>query len=1832
MGEHRVTLVSSMARHRRAIASGLAIAIVAAVPISFAILHQGFPETDVQLAAKDVWVTNGNALLGGRLNRQIEELNGAVSAQAHDLDVVQNGESVFLLEAAEGRLSRVDPAYTTLVEPATIPKDSTVALGGSTLAIVSPSGSLWVIDVANGLTFDAASAPTAKLGVGGQAVVTSSGAVRATSLSAQTLVTVDAPGARPTTRHLSVPRDGQLAASGDRAVLLDATKHVLLRDDGSAVQLPAAVTAIAKLQQSSADGSRVAISTGSSTVVVASDGTVSTLDADLASPVAIASQISSPVVVDGCVHAAWAGAQRYLLACADQPLRTEDIQQKTQGASLEFRVNRSTVALNDLDSGNVWLLDDEMRLVKNWDQVTPPQQDDTTDGDQKATTESFADTLADRTEVNRPPIARDDSYGVRPGRTTILPVLSNDTDPDGDVLTISKFGGVPAFVGTTDLIDGGRALQFTPAPGATAASFRYTVDDGRPGGVAEALVTVRVVPNDVNTAPVSQRTTSISVELGGTITYNTLVDWTDPDGDDVYLDSASTSGADSVRFTPDGLITFANTSGQPGTKQVQLTVSDGRLTTTGTLEVKVVAPGSLTPVGTPDFARGFRGETLEIAPLQNDVSNNGQVLTLLGVDKVPGTVTVIPDLQTGVITFTAPTPGTYYFQYSLAAGPSSSIGLVRVDVLPDPTAPGPPIAVKDTAFLRPGEPTTVKVLNNDVSPSGAVLAVQSLDTSGTDPAVTVEVLSNAVVRITASAALTEQTQFHYTVSDGKNAATAGVTIVPVPPIVNRQPPIAVPMTARVRAGDVVSADVLAVDFHPDNAQLILDPQLVDTSDQGDGLAFVGNGRVRYQAGSTPGQYSVVYRVSDQFGESATARVTFVVVAPDAKTNQAPVPVPQIARVFAGSSVPIQVPLDGIDPDGDSVVVAGLASPPTLGTVTDPTANSLVYTADASSSGTDTFSYVVEDSYGAQAIGTISIGVIPRPASAQPPNAVDDAIEVQPGRVATVGVLLNDSDPSGDTLSLDTKLVEVDTGITATVDRSKIVVQAPKTEGTYSIRYRITNGHGGDDTAFLQVKVTKDAKPLYPTALDHYVGVQEVVGKTSVAVPLDNLIANPGGRDEELKISVEGPNAGQATVDQAKRSITVTPGDRRLAIAYRVTNPVDGLSATAVLSVPRAEGAGYAPPPYLRRDLGQQVIPQNGAKSWKLADVVVVPSGKPAILTALTDVSATHGTASATADTGITFTAEPGYRGAASITFRVTDGSSQADPHGNSALLTMPLVVGDPDFTDVAPQFVTQNVIVEAGEDPKSIDLAASTSHPNASLIREFRYDSLSGASGAIQAGIGGSTLQVSSPFGTQPGTTAILRFSIHFQNFTVPGTVNVTVVSSTRPPAQAVPDTAKGQRGVTDTVNVLANDYNPFAAKNEPLTVIEAHIENAAESNATMTFTPSGDVTIHPGASFIGVVSVVYTVQDATKDPARHVSGRLQYTVRDVPGKPLAPTVVEGDRQVTVAWTPPATNGEPISGYTIAWSGGSPVTVTGSTASHAFTGLSNGTGYTFRVTATNALGDGAISDQSATATPYGDPSPVPSATIAASTDGSGNVTLTWGAAGGNGRTISGYHITLSDGTQKDVGAVSSTTMTGHVGTAYTYTIVAKNDGGRSSTSVTSSNSATPRPGTPSASASGNDTTRVVTYSWGAAASTEAVTYTISGTGIATHAVAASGSETLTGSYGSSYSFTVTATSAGLSTAKTSNTVTLTNPYSVHLCYGGALGGGNSLGVSWVGNATAHHITFSGYQSTIDFSAGSGSATSGAWTARNTAGDLNTPITWADNGTSHTTRWGDAPAC
>ena len=1666
-------------RSRKVIASATAILVVVAVPTTFAILHEGFPVTDVDLTTRDVWVTNGEEYLAGRLNRQIEELNGAVAAASPDFDVVQNGTNVFMVDSVTGVLQRIDPAFTRLIESVDIPQGSSVVLGGTTLSILAPTGDLWTVDVSNQLDFSAADEPALSLGKGAAATVSPSGTVFAASLADQTLTTLR-DGEKPVERSLEFSSKYQLTAVGERAVVLDTGSNEVVVDDGTRVSLEES-TGI-KLQQPGKSNDAVIVATGDALLRVGLGGGIEIAKGTIPSPVTNPEGVSSPVWLNGCAHGAWAEKSQYLLSCDDKEPAASAIPQPTIGAIVEFRVNKSVIALNNLTNGNVWLVDNDMRLVENWDEVTPPKEEEAEEGDEKSTTQSFEDTLAERTEINRPPTANDDQMGLREGRTTILPVLENDTDPDGDVLTITKTTEVEESVGVLDLIDGGRALQFTPAEGASNASFDYTVDDGRKG-VATAHVSLKVVNDSVNTPPSEKRSTKVSVEARGTTEYNVLTDWIDPDGDDLVLVSAAPVSGDQVRFTPDGLVTFQSKTAEVGEKEVRLSVSDGHKTSTGTFFVDVKAPGSLDPIGTPDYAESFEGQTVVIKPLDNDVTPSGDKLELLSIDELPSNATVQANLERQTVSFTAPKAGTYYFFYAVGAGAKSTIGIVRVDVRENPKEPLDPIAVKDTAYLRANEPTIIKVLANDVSPNDFVLAVQGTDTSSTAEGLTVEVLNNTNIRITSSSALTEQTQFTYTISDGLKTALAGVTVVPVAPIVNRQPPVALDDGVSVRAGDIVRYPVLTNDYHPDDSQLIVDPELADVTNVGEGgLAFVNGQTVRYQAPKKAGEYSVTYRVSDKYGESATADVKFTVKADDVESNLPPQPEPQTARVFAGESVDIEVPLDGIDPDGDSVMLTRIVQPPTKGSPSGMTEKGFTYTANAESSGTDTIQYEVEDTFGAKAQGTISIGVVPAGETKDPPSAIDDSVEIKPGRSASVDVLLNDSDPNNLPLSVTEELLEVDPGIIARVEDNKVILEAPEEEGTFSIRYEISNGSSGIDSAFLQVRVTKKAKAIYPTAADYYVPFDDIVDNESVTVSLDGLIANPSGLANELEVAVDGVNADLATVNQGNQTITVRPGERRVAIAYSVTNLDDNLTGSAFIIIPPKVSASYSPPPYLRDDLGEIVIDMNGEEQWKLEDILVVPSGRPAVITEEKTVVALNsdGTSSYIDKSTIGFVASRDYRGPASISFEVTDGADKDDINGNVATIVLPFTVGDPDFTDTPPTFTTQSVRLESGPDgEQTVDLRASSAHPNPSLVSQFSYEGLSGQTEHIQASISGGDLKVSSPLGSPVGSKATLRFTVKYKDFEIPGVVTVTRVPSTKPLAQAVEDTDKGRRGVVQPAyNVLANDYNPFESAGTPLKVIAAKVENGGETAASVQFTPDGKVTVSPGPSFIGVISVVYTVEDASKEPSRNVQGRYLLNVRDVPSKVDAPVATPGDLRASVAWNTPSTNGEPISGYTVTWTpahgaGGGSAELPGSAANHTVTGLTNGTDYRFRVVAHNVMGASTISDESNAVRPKGQATAPTSLSITPSTSGNGVLSMSWGGAGANGGEITGYTWTVWSGgsavASANTGATSAT-WAGNVGTTYTFSVVALATGGDSNPSSRSSG-ATPSPGKPSVSLS-----------------------------------------------------------------------------------------------------------------------------------------------------------------
>ena len=248
------------------------------------------------------------------------------------------------------------------------------------------------------------------------------------------------------------------------------------------------------------------------------------------------------------------------------------------------------------------------------------------------------------------------------------------------------------------------------------------------------------------------------------------------------------------------------------------------------------------------------------------------------------------------------------------------------------------------------------------------------------------------------------------------------------------------------------------------------------------------------------------------------------------------------------------------------------------------------------------------------------------------------------------------------------------------------------------------------------------------------------------------------------------------------------------------------------------------------------------------------------------------------------------------------------------------------------------------------------------------------------------------------------------------------------------------------------------------------------------------------------------------------------------PGAPAISSVTAGNGRVSVAFTAPSSNGgAAITTYTVTSAPGG-LKATGAESPLAVTGLTDGTAYTFTVTATNSVGTGPASAPSASSTPAGPPG-APGTPQASA--GNGTATVTFGAAASNGSAITSYTVTSSPGGVIATGPGSPLTVSGLTdGVAYTFTVTASNGQGMGPAS-SSSSAVTPTgpPGAPTITTvtNGNGQATIAfnpsTFTGGLAVSA----YTVTSSPGALTATGSASPLTVTGlTDGTSYTFTVTA--------------------------------------------------------------------------------------------------------
>lgn len=1623
---------------RNKLITGTAFSAAAVALVAGAIIYPGFKTTEVDLNDGGVWVVSKSRNAVGRLNYPSRVLDGAVTPASTTFDVLQNAGKVFVDDESGSTLNQVSAANMRLGGDKKLPGAAQVSFGSQVISVTDPAaGKMWAMSPSTVNAFDEESSEPAVDGSEGlvSAVGSDDRIYSADPKTGQVTVTaVDANG-EPTHTEASTwdglkgAGDLQLAVVGDQPVVLDPAGGRLFLPGGREVAVPDARDA--KLQQPGPASDAVAVATPKALLRQPLDGSTARQVTSGGQGVPAA-----PVQLGGCIHAAWSGVNKYVRDCVnDGDDKNVAVPKASASPSYVFRVNRDLVVLNDVNSGNVWLVNQNMQLVNNWDDVVPPKNQ-ADDQDEESADDNTINVLPDRTKPNRPPETKPDVVGVRPGRTTVLSVLDNDSDPDGDVLTASTAGeGLRS--GGLESIYGGSAFQVTVPADATPGTetFDYSAADGR-GLSAGGKVTLNVVGPDENRPPAFKRgdPTTLLVEQGKTVSQNILTDWADPDGDDLVLMSATADNQqDQVKVRRDGLLTFQDSGATAGKKNVTVTVWDGRATTTGKVVVNVQPPGALAPVVNADHVTAVAGQDLVIAPLKNDVDPNGGALRLAQVE-ASGPAELGPVTDGGTFTFRSRTPGPIYLTYIASNGPQSSQGLIRVDVESGKDA-GKPVAVHDVALLPVGGSVLLDPLANDSDPSGGVLVLQSVSLPENATA-SVSVLNHSVLRITDIAGTKDPFLFRYTMSNGKDSATGSVSVVPVPapPVVEAPQPK--PDEVNVRVNDVVTIPVLDNDTHPQGEKLTVDPVLPQQVEAGNGTSFVSENTLRFIAGGEPKTVRAIYNAVDPQGQKSAAAVTIHILPLEGAENSRPQPRNLTARVVAAGTVRIPVPLDGIDPDGDSVQLTGIDSTPAMGTATVGS-NFIDFVAAGDGAGTDSFRYKVVDRQGAVNTGTVTVGIAPRGDTNQKPTPVDDEVQVRPGRQIAVDAAGNDSDPDGDPIRILTDGIEADAALNAEVSKhsGRILLLAPAAEGTVNVRYAVADERGASAQAVIKMVVDSQVPLQAPIARDDRVTSAQTLGKTAVDVPVLKNDEDPDGVGENLKVTSGSETARPGPDGNVIVELTEQPQ----LVPYTVED-VDGKKSTAIIWVP---GLGQQVPTLAKDDVLEVVAGQ--AVTANLAEWVKVREGRSPRLTQ-TDriklIGADAGDPVAGNGTAIKYTAGKDYVGPGSITFEVTDGTGPDDAAGlKSTLSIRTKVLPDPNRNN-PPTLLGAALDVPQGESAET-DLARLASDPDGDDAENMKYELAGGAPAGFDARIEGSSLKVSAKDGVRPGNDGAVQVKARDpRGLEATATYRLSVTASSRPKPVANDDLEpSAAAGKPVSVPVLANDANPF-----PETALK--IVAATAETGTGNVAVNGDnVVVTPATGFTGTMVVAYTIADKTGEASRQATARIRLTVKD---EPLAPTTPQaqsvGDSTALLNWSAPADRGSPITHYTVYGEGGFKQQCPANSCT--LNNLVNNSKYHFQVTATNEFGESDRSPASAEVRPDVKPD---TPLAPALKFGDKQLSVAWKAPASKGSPVKSYDLEISPAPSGQNAQIQNLTSTSYLwkgltnGVAYKVRVLARND-------------------------------------------------------------------------------------------------------------------------------------------------------------------------------------------
>ncbi len=371
--------------------------------------------------------------------------------------------------------------------------------------------------------------------------------------------------------------------------------------------------------------------------------------------------------------------------------------------------------------------------------------------------------LFDADAMNLAPVAVNDNVITDENQEVVVAVLDNDSDPDGDVLTVVETThGSHGYV----RIESGEVIYSPVANWSGNDTFTYTVSDGEL--LATAVVTVTV--NVVNSTPVA---------VDDNITINedevTILDLCGNDEDSDLYDKHVVTEITPATF---GVVELIGTNviytppvDGSGIAYFSYTMSDGFASATANVTVNVAAVNDL-PVVVNEAVVTDEDTALVVNVLDNDSDIESAVLTVSAVtDGTFGTVTT--DGTTVTYTPNLNAHGNDSFTYSVSDEDGGTVtGSVNVTVnsVLDAT-----FVLDDSVNVGVGIPVEIAVLTNDWHPEGLSFSL----TSATQPNNGTVTIVGDVLTYISNAEFTGEDSFSYQVTDENLATSQAVVTVNV---------------------------------------------------------------------------------------------------------------------------------------------------------------------------------------------------------------------------------------------------------------------------------------------------------------------------------------------------------------------------------------------------------------------------------------------------------------------------------------------------------------------------------------------------------------------------------------------------------------------------------------------------------------------------------------------------------------------------------------------------------------------------------------------------------------------------------------------------------------------------------------------------------------------------------------------------------------------------------------------------------------------------------------------------------------------------------------------